>query len=358
MEIQIVGTTNNIRTKEEFLSFGRTSGRVCYSKYDFKTLTQERDNGLVNTLVQSGHHSPFDHAHITMYIENIPKIIAMILNNERPHATSEKSARYTKMKNIPEKEKQLYEKWIEKLTPRIADEYIKNNPDKVKKLAQENARYMTSIFTPTSLVHTISFRQLNVLMNYFKEFIDTQTGKLEESVKKYLKEFNSQLDFLYVPELKNNNTLSFFSESQKEVIDTSYSINYEASFAAFAQLHRHRTLNHSITGLTTNYFVPLVAEKEEWLEDIASVEFPQGQLIMINEKGQLDNFKIKLIQRLCAHAQYEVMNISREQINKFAMHTNTKEHVLKYSKGPACTFPNFTCPTGCIYGKKGLERII
>ena len=42
----------------------------------------------------SGHHSPFDHVNIMLELDQIPKIIAMYLNNEKMYTTSEKSARY------------------------------------------------------------------------------------------------------------------------------------------------------------------------------------------------------------------------------------------------------------------------
>ena len=39
------------------------------------------------------------------------KILAMIINNEKDYSTSEKSARYTKMK-LSLKEQEIYDKWM------------------------------------------------------------------------------------------------------------------------------------------------------------------------------------------------------------------------------------------------------
>ena len=42
----------------------------------------------------------------------------------------------------------------------------------VGKLAQENARYMISVFTPTTMEYTVSFRQLFLIIDYFEKLID------------------------------------------------------------------------------------------------------------------------------------------------------------------------------------------
>ena len=45
----------------------------------------------------NGHHSVYDHSYIMLYLDQVPKLLAMLINNERMYTTSEKSARYTKM---------------------------------------------------------------------------------------------------------------------------------------------------------------------------------------------------------------------------------------------------------------------
>lgn len=77
-----------------------------------------------NTL-KMGHHSVFDHVSFNLALSNIPKILAMILNNEGMYTTSEKSARYTKMQ-VSERESSLYEKWI-----KIFSEQIEKNIQKL-----------------------------------------------------------------------------------------------------------------------------------------------------------------------------------------------------------------------------------
>ena len=168
----------------------------------------------------------------------------MILNNQSVYATSEKSARYTKMQPETDLELQLYEKWKDKIQKLILNKYpdtddsmlntklckelgidkckiihnnvielsqdnfkylegtdrlleVNNILDKLKgdktlpsaKLAQENARYMISVFTPTTMLYTVSFRQLQKIVDYLNKLVDscgnnddTFSGKLIDSV--------------------------------------------------------------------------------------------------------------------------------------------------------------------------------
>ena len=89
-------------------------GSTCYMKEDFKALQDKKISNIMtiaNVVLNNGHHSTFGHSHITLEITGIPKALAMILNNEKEYATSEKSARYTVMDQISPEELVLYDKW-------------------------------------------------------------------------------------------------------------------------------------------------------------------------------------------------------------------------------------------------------
>ena len=92
---------------------GKMAG-ICYMPDTVETLLsepEEKSNKRANGTETSGHHSVFGHVKYNFAFEGVPKIMAMILNNEKEYDTSEKSARYTKMEPS-EEEKALYEKWI------------------------------------------------------------------------------------------------------------------------------------------------------------------------------------------------------------------------------------------------------
>ena len=120
---------------------------------------------------------------ITVYLD-------MVLNNEKVYNTSEKSARYTKMEPLPQ-EKELYEKWIEIYAKQIAKEYPQFDEKRVKKLAQENARYLISVFTPATVMeYTVNFGQLNYIINWAKDYIaEEPDNNFSIKLKQVFKEF-------------------------------------------------------------------------------------------------------------------------------------------------------------------------
>lgn len=103
--------------EESKLFSGKVAG-VCYAKEGYRKLENEdveKTKRRISMTMDNGHHSVYDHVTITLNLENIPKILAMVLNNEHQYTTSEKSARYTKIVRmegsvITENEEILYNK--------------------------------------------------------------------------------------------------------------------------------------------------------------------------------------------------------------------------------------------------------
>ena len=88
--------------------------------------------------LNNGHHSVYDHTYINFNIQNIPKILAMVLNNEKQYTTSEKSARYTKITPgensvITKEEVDLYNKWLEKRNNKEFEEADKIREELISK---------------------------------------------------------------------------------------------------------------------------------------------------------------------------------------------------------------------------------
>jgi len=382
MNIKIIGSTNNIKNKEDALKFAQSCGRVCYSEKNFEEVNQEKSTNVLERLLNSGHHSPFDHIMFNLEFSGIPKIGAMILNNEKFYVTSEKSARYTKMELSEEQEK-LYEKWKSVFSKKIKEKYSFLDDVKINKLAQENARYLTSVFTPTHLVYTTSFRQLNYFVHWFEDFMNTMKGSFSTKLFDFMSQFNNTIKNKFDlfekrldPKIKKRK-LSLFSDKReediKEEFGETYSTTYEGSFAQLAQAHRHRILNYEILQpiYFDDFFVPSILKEDSklvnnWIKDINSVssKFPQGTLISIHEKGNYKDFISKATERLCEHAQWEIMNQTKKTLDKYinsVKSSNKKVYLelLKYSKGPKCTFPEVYCQEPGPFGaKRALERII
>lgn len=374
MKIKVIASTKvgYELSKEEALDFSGKAAGICYLPDTIDTLfaePKEKTQKRVKGNLSSGHHSVFGHATYNLILEGIPKIIAMILNNEKIYNTSEKSARYTKMESS-ESEKELYEKWIEIYKKEIAKEYPDFDEKRIKKLAQENARCLISVFTPaTIMAHTVSFEQLNFIISWFEDYIENEPDTaFSTKLKEAMKEFLQALPDLKVeglnPRIKGTKLSLFAKRERKEEFGENYCTNYLASFSQLAQAQRHRTLSYEMTLLEEpQYVIPKIIKgtelEKEWLEDISSLKdnFPQGMLVKVNERGSIENFVLKCTERLCGAAQLEIMEQTQKTMQKYIEAVKDekvlKDYLLPYSKGARCTFPGWKCNSPCIFGGKG-----
>ena len=362
---------------DAILLSGKIAG-VCYDKEGFSHLQKEsaeKTKKRVAMTLNNGHHSVYDHISISLNIKNIPKILAMVINNEHQYTTSEKSARYTKIVSddagiITEAESMLYEKWIDIFKEKIKELYGSEfNDSKVSKLAQENARYLVTVFMPTEMIYSTSLRQINYIASWLKEYMNKDNkNDFEEKLSKYMGEFISELERLNLLNeglMKNNKfrTISLFGtnlDKNKDYFSNIYETTYKASFAYFAQAQRHRTLDYKMQILKKKeYFIPPIIEDDkelvsEWLNDmdIVSSVYPQGELVLITESGKYEDFILKCKERLCSSAQLEIMNKTKEILHNYSDYLNETNNPLakdikKYLKGARCTFKDFICTSDC-----------
>ena len=146
-------TTLSNEGKEQLKTFSGKQAGICYmSKQYFDSYVSDdtKASKRFPTVAGTGHHSIADHARITILLEDAPKIIAMILNSLGDYTTSEKSGRYTIMTGNSKKEQTLYTKWIPIFEKRIRELNPTIDNKTCNKLAMENARYLLSVFTPTT----------------------------------------------------------------------------------------------------------------------------------------------------------------------------------------------------------------
>ena len=200
MNIKVLASTKMgyKMTKEEAMDFSGKSAGICYLPDTIDVLfaeNSEKTEKRAKGTLLSGHHSVFSHVTYNLILEDVPKILAMILNNEKVYNTSEKSARYTKMKPS-EKEKDLYEKWLEIYKNQILSKYPNMDEKKAVKLAQENARNLISVFTPaTTMEYTVSFGQLNYIIHWFEDFIENaEDNEFNKKLKNVFMEFNKNVE--------------------------------------------------------------------------------------------------------------------------------------------------------------------
>ena len=380
MKINVIASTksNYFLPKEEAVIFSGKAAGICYLPDSIEKLFNEPEEKTLkraNRTISSGHHSVFSHPTYNLVFEGIPKILAMVLNNEKVYNTSEKSGRYTTMTPSKE-EKELYEKWIDIFSKEILKEYPDFDEKRVKKLALENARYLISVFTPATIMeYTVNIGQLNYIINWAKDYIDNDnTDSFSLKLKEVLKEFLEAMPDLEIEGLdsraKGREFSIFAKRERKEEFGENYCVNYLASFTEFAQAQRHRTLSYEMSILDKpQFYVPPIIKgttlEKEWLNDISSLGdlFPQGMLVKVNERGTIENFVLKCTERICGAAQLEIMNQTIETMDKYINAVKDNEvlynYLLPYSKGARCTFPGFKCTAPCIFGgKNALTRKI
>lgn len=369
---------------------GKIAG-VCYDKEGFSHLENEPEEKTmrrVDMTLNNGHHSVYDHILINFNLQNLPKILTMVLNNEHQYTTSEKSARYTpvvrqKGSIITEDEERLYNKWIDIFKIKIKSQYGNiYNDAKIQKLAQENARYLVTVFMPTQMIYSTSLRQINYIASWMQDYIENadKNNAFERKLSSSMQELLERLADVNVLEeglLKNEKyrSLSIFGmdlDKTEEYFGDVYSTLYRGSFAQLAQAHRHRTLDYQMEMLNEKeYFVPpIIADDQmlvdEWIGDMQIVRGvnPQGELVQISEVGKYEDFILKCKERLCTAAQLEIMLQTRETLLKYKKALEESGSPLardieKYSHGARCTFPDFNCSSDCKFSEgKTLVRKI
>ena len=363
-------------TKEQMELDGAHSANICYTSKSYDEILEEpleKTKNRAESNKKNLHDSVFNHDEISVYMEGIPKLLAMFLNNEHEYNTSEKSARYTMMQPS-EKEQQLYDKWFEIFKREIKRQY-KDEPYLtellVKKKAMENARYLISVFTRTKMRYTTSYRQFNYLYNFMNKMINKETdNELINLAKPYMEELKKaweQTGFV-TPEIydftgKEFSLIQDYTDFEEQ-FGRSYSMNYDATFSTIAEEQRHRSVNVCFSLKDEpEFYTPKIIEYDQglidaWQEDIHSVSdlYPQGMLLNMNENGSYECFIRKLYLRLCTAAQLEICDLNKRMLEKYIYELkkannprNQKilDKLLEVSHGARCTFPNFTCPEPC-----------
>lgn len=374
---------NGTFDKDEAIKLSGKIAGVCYDKEGFSHLENEPEEKTmrrVNTTLENGHHSVYDHISISFDLQNIPKILAMVLNNEHQYTTSEKSARYTPVERqensiITEEEVKLYNKWIDIFQTKIKSQYGNiYNDTKIKKLAQENARYLVTVFMPTQMIYSTSLRQINYIASWMQDYIKKadMNNNFERKLAFFMNELYEEFNRVNVlePRLMKNEKyrgLSIFGkdlDKKEEHFGDVYSCIYKGSFAQLAQAHRHRTLDYQMEMLDEKeYFIPpIIADDQilvdEWLGDIQNVKDvnPQGELVKISEVGKYEDFILKCKERLCTSTQLEIMLQTRNTLLKYkkSLEESNSYHakdIEKYSHGARCTFFDFNCSSDCKFAE-------
>ncbi|MBR2695576.1 FAD-dependent thymidylate synthase [Candidatus Saccharibacteria bacterium] len=364
---------------EEAKIFAGQSAGICYMKDDFDTIAKEPEEKSLKRFAQtagSGHHSVAGHTSYNLLLSGVPKIIAMILNNEKDYCTSEKSARYTQMA-LSGDEERLYAKWLDLFQVAITAVYPQIDEKVRLKLAQENARYFISVFTPSTIMeYTVDFRQGNYLIGFLEEYAgyceiadsDSFWRKLTPWLLETAKVLRSVMNCEQMRDRKGRTLSLFASRRRSEYFGEVYSVNYTGSFAQLAQAQRHRSIDYEMTVVEPHragFFVPPIIRGTQWereyLSDMRAVKenYPQGMLVGINERGTPENFLMsKCSERLCGAAQLEICQQTKATLDRYisAVVENGETEVFKMlypiKDKTKCQFTEQICYRPCPLGQE------
>jgi hypothetical protein len=398
VDIKHIPELENEKIRDSFAAFGGKNAGICYMADDYDKLENEEDTKSILRFIRTiknTHHSISDHCNITVVFEEVPKFFAMVMNSFQVYATSEKSARYTVMKNLSEEEQRLYDKWIDKIKKVLMENYEVGEKDATK-LAQENARYFISVFSPaTTFSYTASLRQWNYIHQWMKEFTELPfpedskkdfIDKVIVSFKDFIDWFKESLIYNEIfTDLKGRKidfllplypgTKSIIPED--ETIADSYCINYRVSMASLAQLQRHRSIKYDIGDFLFDmydymmYCPTFIIKNEElqreWCEDMIALMpyYPQGKVVTVVERGTIDKFLLKCDERLCGRVQLETMEKCRVLLGKMYEYGKFspyyEDQVRNWICGmrfgefeihPKCEMRGSCADNGCIHGPK------
>lgn len=390
MNCKVVACTSEVKDftvaeLEKMKEFNGVMAGICYMPDTYDTLNANREAAnkrYANTSV-SGHHSVGEHSYITVVFENTSKAFAMLLNSLQAYNTSEKSGRYTIMTSESDEANALYKKWYnifnDKFISEVDFNVLTEEQSKAKciacdKKAKELARMTLSVFTKaTTFAYTASLSRWNYILCWTEKYIENLKILNDTFANKLIPEMEVLRDYLYntlkvegVTDKKNNEfdfilnlvdkdspytALENFKEGYVKS-GVNYTAVYRISFVGVAQAERHRTLKYNIfipgMGSIDNsknlrlksskitYYVPEVIIndnklREDWLNDLKSVDYPQAMEVIVIERGTIEKFLLKCKERLCGAAQEEVRNVTAKTFAKLLNCDDVLEESIVHS---------------------------
>lgn len=413
-ESRFLAPDGKVDLKQAFIYSG-IKAAWCYKQGSAtpETIRGMSEENLIRmgvTTFISDHGTPDEHYEVSIEVTGIPKLLCMILNNEKQYTADERSLRYTKVQPseyISEIEVDLYNKWLKIFTDvlweRYRDFFLVSNKgveDDAKKaagkIAQENARNFVSVLTPTSISYTAPWYQWQKLYRMLEYMVENPNTELKRMAAPYAKVLMSQLVEnrivvttkeaiqLYPPlikEIKDGREILYRNNKHIKLslwaVDNPFSgidrpnefgssIKYstQRSISSFAQIQRHRTSDcearePEVFSFVTPEFIKGTMYEEEYKRDmlLVSTIFPQGQMIdmnIVSSIRKIIDFMGK--ERACDRAQWETQNFYVNELLP-AIVDGLKDkpeyadlhNTLSqlYLNRCRCGFPDYDCPTPC-----------
>lgn len=387
IQAKVIASTKEgyVADSEELFNLGGKVAGICYGRGDYfdpSVSSDEAGARRAKAVARDGHHSCFEHSYMTVEFKNIPKLIVMLLNSIGLYATSEKSARYTTMRGITDREEELYNSWQEKFKKLIAKAYPDMPEQMVEKMALENARYMLSVMVNTQLAYTTSYNNWCYLREWFKklkaELEELDVRNCTYAIYKFYLSCCEMVDVIdslgFSDSIKDprNRNFEFIMGNhniEHQYFGDTYCFLYDASLATLGQIERHRV---SVCNIQTNkkpssrYYVPAIIRGTEfeadWISDLESISdnIPQATMIKVAERGITERYAWKMRERLCGSAMNEIKDITANCLEQMVKSDNISPEIRKQSIElftdeagkaiPRCKTGAYVCTRKCFYG--------
>lgn len=280
----------------------------------------------------------FDHESFTLYFEDMPKILSIIIDSQESWVKSEKISRFNAL-YLSKEEEVIYNKWIDLFKSKLAKIYKEKNKVStdimLTNLAESYAVYLKSVFSPVVVAYTTTYGEFNKLIGLLEDYIAIKKdnefeNKLSAIMIKFVMQMKS-LPFYDKNLAKVNEKLTFTKNYNiEEYYGDVYAVSYRCSFLGLSEIILDKKCDYDIKNMENDYYVPaIIADnndlKELWVSDLITLgNYPMATMLSINEKGTLDGFIDKY--KMSLTGNYELLDINKEILNKYEYSLRLKMH--------------------------------
>lgn len=381
MELKIIASTqlDSVADKNNFDYLAGISAGISNTASkleELRTEDIEKTNRRIAVAKEEGDERFFKTSSFSIAIDGLPRILGFMLQHYPNIHIVDREGRYVNVKMSASQEL-IYNKWVEIFKNKIIKLYKSDYPAyfsdaKIKKLAHDNARYLTSVFATTDVIMTANYVDLNRFIAISQVIIakadktvfeDRLAVALDELVVK-LKDLPYYDEELCMNYAGDNTSIFADNKRNEEYYADVYSSVYNSSWLYLDEALDLGGVEYKFNfdENDKSYYIPEILSDspefaELWLSDIKSLGddyFPMATLLEIEERGTLDNFLDKLKSTKCTHTQLELNKRANDTLHKYEYALRLKVHpraedLIAFTHGSKCKC-GYECKEECEFG--------
>lgn len=309
MDVKVIASSHvgHDAEKGKFDEFSGKMLGLCNTEDNLKSLLYE-DNAkaIRRSDIAKGEKDRrvFDHESFTLYFEELPKIVTIILDSLKTWTKSEKLSKFSD-KYFSKDEELIYNKWIDLFKNKVG-KILKDNgkvtTDKMlENIAEDYALNLKSVFSPVTVAYTTTYGEFNRAIGIMENYIAIKkSNDFDNKLSAILIEFFLKMKTLpyYDKTLsKINENISIFDYKEiEEYYGDVYSTKYTCSISGFCELLQNKNLTLKMSMLENKYYIPSIISDnkdlcELWFSDIMTLgNYPMATMVNISDMGTMDNY--------------------------------------------------------------------